>query len=63
MDHDKSGEPITIERIKQAVIDLYDSYDAISDEMKLFIENAIDSGITNPYMNRSDKQKKKTKII
>ena len=43
-EHDKRGEQISIEMIKQAVIDLYDSYDAITDEMKLFIEKTIESG-------------------
>lgn len=42
-EHEKLGEMISIEMIKQAVIDLYDSYDAITDEMKLFIEKAIEN--------------------
>lgn len=43
-EQEKKGDPLTIERIKKAVEDLYDSYDVISDEMKSFVENAVRDG-------------------
>lgn len=43
-EQENNGDPLTIERIKKAVSDLYGSYDAISDDMKHFIEKAIHTG-------------------
>ncbi len=43
-DQKKRGKPLTLERIKQAVIDLYDSYDVIADDVKQFVEQAVKNG-------------------
>lgn len=44
LEQEKKGDPLTLERVKQAVVDLYDSYDVLSDEIKVFIEKAIQEG-------------------
>ena len=38
------GDPLTMERIRQAVVDLYDSYDVIADDVKQFVERALENG-------------------
>ncbi|SDB26820.1 hypothetical protein SAMN02910317_01332 [Ruminococcaceae bacterium FB2012] len=43
-DQEKRGEPLTLERIKQAVVDLYDSYAVIADDVKQFVEQAVKNG-------------------
>lgn len=43
-EQENKGDPLTLERVKQAVIDLYDSYDVLSDEIQQFIEQAIQDG-------------------
>lgn len=43
-EQEKMGDPLTLDRIKQAVVDLYDSYDVLADDVKLFIEKAIENG-------------------
>ena len=43
-EQEKKGDPLSLERIKKAVENLYDSYDALSDDMKQFIEKAIRDG-------------------
>ena len=43
-EQEKSGDPLSLERIKQAVCDLYDSYDVLSDDVKQFVERAIENG-------------------
>jgi len=43
-EQEKKGDPLSLERIKKAVEDLYDSYDILSDDVKLFIEQAIRNG-------------------
>lgn len=43
-EHEKRGEPLSLSQVKQAVIDLYGSYDALTDDVKLFIERAFEDG-------------------
>ena len=43
-EQEKMGHPLTLERIHQAVVDLYDSYDVLSSDVKAFIEKAIQDG-------------------
>ena len=40
----KKGDPLTMERIRQAVIDLYGSYEILSEEIRNFIEAAVQDG-------------------
>ncbi len=41
---EKEGDPLTIDRIKKAVCELYGSYEALSEENRMFIENALENG-------------------
>ena len=43
-EHEKRGEPITMERIDKAVTDLYGSWDKISEDSKIFIEETMKKG-------------------
>ena len=43
-EQDKKGDPLPMERIKKAVIDLYGSYDVLADDVKEFIEKAVQDG-------------------
>lgn len=43
-EQEKRGDPLTMERIRKAVVDLYDSYDVLSDEIKEFVEEAVREG-------------------
>lgn len=43
-EQEKRGDPLTMDRIRNVVVDLYDSYDVLSDEVKDFIEEAIREG-------------------
>ena len=43
-EEEKKGDPLTMDRIRKAVVDLYDSYDVISDEVKDFVEEAVREG-------------------
>ena len=43
-EHEERGDPLTFSRIRQAVADLYGSYDALTDGVKLFIERALEDG-------------------
>ena len=41
--HDMQGDPITLERIRKAVTDLYGSYDVLPDYTRSFVEDVIQS--------------------
>lgn len=43
-EQEKMGDPLTLERIRSAVVDMYGSYDVLSEEIKLFIEKAVQDG-------------------
>lgn len=43
-EQEKMGDPLTLERIQRAVVDLYDSYDVLSNDVKTFIEKAVQDG-------------------
>ena len=40
-EQEKNGDPLSMERIKKAVEDLYGSYDVLSENMKQFVEKAV----------------------
>ena len=44
LEQERNGDPLSLERIKKAVTDLYGSYDVLSDEIKSFIEQAVQDG-------------------
>ena len=43
-EHEKRGEPITLNRIDKAVTDLYGGWDKISEDSKNFIQEAMEKG-------------------
>ena len=43
-EHEKRGEPITIDRIDKAVTDLYGSWEKIPEDSKNFIQEAMEKG-------------------
>lgn len=43
-EHEKEGDPLTMERIKKAVCDLYGSYEVLSEEIRKFVEKALEEG-------------------
>ena len=43
-EHEKRGEALTLDKIKDAVSKLYDSYDVLPDASKTFIERAVTDG-------------------
>lgn len=44
LEQERNGDPLTLDRIKRAVEELYGSYDVLSDEIKSFIENSVQEG-------------------
>lgn len=43
-EHEKRGEPLTMEQIETAVVDLYDGWDDVLEDSKLFIEQTMENG-------------------
>ena len=43
-EQEKRGDPLTLERIRKAVEDLYGSYDVLSEDVRQFIEAAVRDG-------------------
>lgn len=43
-EQEKKGDPLSIERIKKAVEDLYGCYDVISEDVRDFVDRAIQNG-------------------
>jgi len=44
LEQKRMGDPLTLDRIKKAVCDLYDAYDNLNDEIRQFIEQALKDG-------------------
>ena len=60
----KRGTPLSINDIKQAVVDLYDSYDALPDASKTFIENAIkEDNYEELYKQIREEEKENKEIL
>ena len=43
-DQERSGDPLTVERVKEAAVNLYDSYESLPERSRQFFESAIQSG-------------------
>ena len=43
-EQERAGDPLTLERIRKAVENLYGSYDVISEETRQFVEQALKNG-------------------
>ena len=52
LEQEKMGDPLTLDRIKKAVCDLYDSYDSIEEEVRLFLEQALANGNYNVLFSK-----------
>ena len=62
-EQEKAGKPLTLDDVKRAVIDLYDSYDVISDRSKDFIEYAFKYGDYNKLYKIVRDQEKENKEV
>ena len=43
-DQEKNGDPLTLERIRGAVCDLYGSYESLSEEIRNYLEKSLEDG-------------------
>ena len=43
-DQEKNGDPLTLDRIKRAVCDLYGTYESLSEDIRKYLENALEDG-------------------
>ena len=63
-EQERKGEPLSLDLIKQACIDLYDSYDAIPEYSRKFIEQAIqDHDYERLYEKVRDMEKENKDIL
>ena len=62
-EHQKKGEPITIERIQKAVCDLYGSWDSLPKSSQSFIENAMKDGDFEKLYQQTIVEEKEMKIM
>lgn len=62
-EHEKRGEPITIDRIDKAVTDLYGSWDKISEDSENFIHEAMEKGNFEKAYDEISAEETKTKSL
>ncbi|MBR5368880.1 MAG: hypothetical protein IK138_06300 [Lachnospiraceae bacterium] len=63
-EQEKMGKPLTIELVKQACMDLYDSYEAIPEDSRKFIEQAIhDNNFEILYQKVRDMEKENKDML
>lgn len=62
-EQDKKGEPLTLDMIKQAVTDLYDSYEALPNDSRKFIERVIAEHRYEQLYKRIREEEKENKEI
>lgn len=62
-EHEKKGNPISLEKINTAVINLYGNWDGISADSKKFIEDALNNGGYEKIYSTVNKEEKHTKNI
>lgn len=63
-EHEKQGKPITLEMIKLAVTNLYDSWDKLSSDSRDFIEGTMEKGnFEQLYKAVSDEEKKSKETL
>lgn len=43
-EQEKEGDPLTFDRIKKAVCDLYGSYESLSEDIRKYIEGVLEDG-------------------
>ena len=49
-EQEKKGDPLTLDRIKKAVCNLYGSYESLSEDIRRYIESALETGIMRNYI-------------
>lgn len=57
LEHNKRDEPLYFDDVKKAIIDLYDSYEKISSDSRLFIELLFEKNDLQDYYLRLKKLK------
>lgn len=62
-EQDKKGEPLTLDTIKQAATDLYDSYEALPDDSRKFIERVVEERQYEQLYKRIREEEKENKEI
>lgn len=63
MDHEKKGNPITLEQIQKAVTDLYGDWESLSSESQTFITKAISLGHFEQQYKQALQEEKQTKEL
>lgn len=59
----KKDQPLTLDQIKKAVVDLYDAYDRLPQDSRRFIENALADGAYEAMYSRIRKMEAENKDI
>ncbi len=62
-EHEKRGTPITMEKIRKAVVDLYGSWDALPEASQAFIENVMNSDQLAQLYEQTAAGEKETKEL
>lgn len=62
-EHKERKEPLTWEKVNQAVVDLYQDWDGITEEVKVFIKNAIDTDNYDTVFQQIKEQEQLSKNI
>ncbi len=62
-EHERRGIPISLEQIKQAVVNLYETWDVIPEDSKLFIDTAMKNGDFNKVYEAISKEEQHSKDL
>lgn len=62
-EHTRNENPITMEQIQKAVIDLYGEWDSLSEETRAFIENVMESGHFDQLYEQTARGEQETKEL
>ena len=62
-EQEKMGQPLTLEQIEKAVVDLYDAFDRLPPDSRRFIENALVDGDYEAMYRRIRKMEAENKNI
>ncbi|NLK73082.1 MAG: hypothetical protein GX285_08710 [Clostridiales bacterium] len=62
-EHEKRGEPITLDRVDKAVNNLYQGWDGISKDVKTFIKNAFKAGNYQELYRQIQEQEKSSRDV
>ena len=64
-EHEKKGDPITLEEVKKAASDLYGSYDKLSQDARIFVETVIknNEGYEELYFEKRNTENENKKLL